>query len=239
MIQKLWDRPEYAPYAHQWQTRLQTLQQRAAYYDGSVYDATRRALQPFYSGQWAKLYKGIKALYLPLQRAVQVDVGIVPGGWAFRADAPAAWTVARDQVFQWSDWAIDGPLLVHYGAQYGVSGLMVADVPQLQRVIIRPVDPCCFMTVPGGLYDTRPALAFKIETRTGDDGQDYEYAEVYTPDTIRTYRNGEPHGFDGRASAYTNNLGEVPFVEIEHIKSGKPYGEATYQHAIPLLNEVN
>lgn len=228
----IFDNAEFSHLQSRWIARGRELQRRAGYYDGSVYKRHNLGwLAP-------RLYKGVKALYLPLHRAVSVDAGIIPGGWAFPEDAPTAWEDARKLLWSWSSWATDGVLYVHYGAQYGLSGLRVADLRDLNRVVVKPCDPTRFMLVPTSQYDDTPAMAVYIEYRDTADGL-CEYAEVIEPDRVRTFYEGSLVGVGGRDAEYVNPLGFVPFVESQHIRTGEPYGECTYQMAIPLLDEVN
>ncbi len=228
---------EFKQYEKQWQNRVAELNRRASYYDGSVYSQARKQLD------WLapRLYKGIKPLYLPLSRAVDVDAGIIPGGWELPPDEPKSetWKKAMDTVFDWSNWDTDGVLFVHYGAQYGVSGLRIADMRNERMVIVQPVDPMLYMLVDKNMYTPDVQMALWVERRTDSMGEDYEYAEVITPESIRTYKDGQPEGFDEREPEYKNELGFVPYVEVRHIETGKPLGECTFQKSIDLLNEVN
>lgn len=228
---------EFKGYANRWHARQRELARRKGYYDGSVYKGIRDA---FSSTKMLtpRLYRGIKTLYLPLFRAVQVDAGIIPGDWAWEEEAPDAWEAARAQIFDWSDWRRRGVLYCHYGACFGVTGLRVADLRNRGQVQLLPVSPEYFMLVETGQYDTAPTIAFWLEQREAD-GETVEYAEVITPDLVRTYWDGKPTGIEGRDPEYPNELGFVPFVETRHIESGDPLGECTYQMAIPLLDEVN
>lgn len=236
-IKSIFDLEEFKPYKAEWNSRLNTLSTRAKYYDGTIYSEARGLL-----GWLApRLYGQIKPLYLPLSKAVDIDAGIIPGEWKLPEDDPKtkAWQKAIDTVFDWSSWDTDGVLYVHYGAQSGLSGLKIADLRKSKRVIIQPTDPTLFMLIGMGMYDDSPDMALFIEKKTDELGKDYEYAEVITPQTIRTFKNGIPAGFDDRESEYKNELGFVPYVEVRHIETGKPYGEATFQKSIPLLDEVN
>jgi hypothetical protein len=168
----------------------------------------------------------------------------VPGDWALpdgTSEQPfkATWKPAVNQVFDWSDWDRDGVLYVHYGAQYGVSGLKMSDLRELGQVVVKPVKPTCFLLVDAGDYDDTPQMAIYVETRMDATGKEYEYAEVITAEAVRTFKNGQPETFGGRDGEYPNELGFVPYIEIEHIKTGERWGESTYQKAIPLLDEVN
>lgn len=241
-VTSIFETDEFTGYAAQWAQRQQLLAYRKAYYDGTIYASVRErfaALGKLSPMLGPRLYRGTKALFLMLSRAVDVDAGIIPGGWAFAEDAPAAWETATKQVFAWSDWATDGVLYVHYGAQYGVSGLKVADLREQGRVIIKPLDPCCFMLVRSGQYDRTPRLGIIVEQRTDGAGEAYEYAEVITAEQVRTFVGGEPMGVDGREASYPNELGFVPIVERHHLLTGADLGEATAEKVFPLLDEVN
>lgn len=238
----LFDLDEFRPYAAQWAARQTELAHRRAYYDGTIYANVRdrfAALGKLSTTLGPRVYRGTKALFLMLARAVDVDAGIIPGGWTFADTAPPAWNAAAQTVFAWSDWATDGVLYVHYGAQYGVTGLKVADLRDRGRVRISPLDPCTFLLIRSGQYDPSPRMAIIIETRMDGDGDDYEYAEVITAETIRTFVDGEPAGVEGRAAEYPNLMGVVPVIERHHMLTGEPFGEATAQRVFPLLDEVN
>lgn len=234
MIQSIFELDEFKPFKGVWDARVKELARRRAYYDGSVYGDLRDRLRWMYP----RLYRGIKPLYLPLSRAVDVDAGIIPGGWKLPDDAPRDWEPAIRQVLDWSGWSTDGVLYVHYGAQYGLSGLKLADLRDDRRVVIKPVDPSRFMLVYGSPYDADPAMSIYCEHRT-EAGAICEHAEIITPDEVRTYRDGQLVGVAGRDGSYRNELGFVPYVEVRHIETGDPLGEATYQKAIPMLDEVN
>ena len=236
-VKSIFELPEFKPYEKAWNTRVKTLSKRASYYDGSIYNENKKDL----GWLMPRLYRGIKPLYLPLASAVDVDCGIIPGDWKLPEEdsRTEGWQNAIDTVFDWSNWDTDGVLYVHYGAQYGVSGLRVADLRDIQKVIVQPIDPTLYMPIGMSAYDNKPDMSIMIETRQDTSGDDFQYAEVITPQQIRTFKAGEPFGFDGRDAEYGNEQGFVPFVEIRHIETGKPFGECTFQKAIPLLDEVN
>jgi hypothetical protein len=235
MPKSIFDLDEFKPFFDIWHARLTEFQARESYYDGSVYKKYNDGLG------WLgpRMYKNIRPLYLPLSRAVDVDAGIIPGGWELDSSTTPEMQAALDLIFGWSHWATDGVLYVHYGSVYGCSGLKVADLREARQVVIKPVNPKKFLLVPGAQYDETPAMALWIEDQTGDNGELYEYAEVITPQAIRTFRGGAPYGYDGRDAEYKNELGFVPYVEAHHIEVGDELGECTYQKAIPMLDAVN
>ncbi len=225
---------QFKPFAKQWEERQAELITRAGYYDGSAY---RKARDQFWT-LGAQVNGKIRPLFLPFARAVDVDAGIIAGGWEFPDDDPKyqVWEDARDALFDNSDWDVNGVLFVHYGAMYGVSGLRVSDFP---TVTVTPADPTRFMLVYNGVYSKSPAMCFWVEKRTDESGKEYEYAEVITDTTISTYKDGLLFGYDGREPIYENTIGKVPVFECVHINDGTPLGECTYQKAIVLLNELN
>jgi hypothetical protein len=233
----IFDLPEFEEYKSRWDNRQNSLKSNVQYYDGSVYQKTKA----FFGFLMPRLYGGIKPLYLPLSRAVDIDAGIIPGGWSLPTDEPNSkvekWQAAINTVFDWSKWDTDGVLFVHYGAQSGLTGLRIADLREEGRVIIQPVNPLKFMLVGNSIYTDQPEMAIWVEEL--DDGKPFEYAEIITPESIRTFRDGIPTGFDGREEEYKNEIGFVPYVESAHINTGSSFGEATFKKSIPLLDEVN
>lgn len=239
---KLFANSEFEHLADRWTIRQQNLAYRAAYYDGTIYRNVRdrfTALGQLQAMLGPRLYRGTKALFLMLSRAVDVDVGIIPGDWAFDDDAPQAWEDATKQIFAWSDWEREGPLYVHYGAQYGLVGLKVCDLNDIKRIKLEVLDPSCFMLSRESTYAMGNTQAIILENRQWANGTIYEYAEVITADWIRTFADGQPYGFDGRPEAYPNPQGALPVIEVKHLHTGNELGECTYQKAIPLLDEVN
>lgn len=221
---------EFKPYEPLWAKRTTELRRRGSYYDGSIYSGFRESVKRLGSVALG-LYRGIKPLYLPLARAVDVDAGIIPGGWLLAESATDDQREAKQTIFAMSDWGTDGVLFVHYGAKYGNVGLKVSDLRDMQKVVVKPVDPLRFMFA-------EPEMVIYVEKRHGLNG-DYEYAEVTTPSNVRTYRNGALEGFEDNEPEFANQLGFVPYVEARHIETGEALGDATYLKAIPMLDEVN
>jgi len=228
-VSSIFDLEQFKIYREAWRTRTAELQRRRSYYDGSMYDQLRSAL----GWLWPRVAPSIRPLYLPLARAVDVDAGLIPGAWSLREDAPQAWRTAIEQIHAWSAWHTRGVLFVHYGAQYGVSGLKVADVRDEKRVLVQPIDPLTFM-----LSSEPEPLALIVEERTKA-GEPFEYAEVISRTSIATFANGQPTAFDGRPAQYENVLGEIPVIEARHIETGAALGEATFQKAMVLLDQLN
>ncbi|TXH11549.1 MAG: hypothetical protein E6R03_14275 [Hyphomicrobiaceae bacterium] len=220
---------EFKAYSNQWHSRQAELSRRKGYYDGSVYRNVRLTIGPLAP----RLYKGIKSLYLPLSRAVDVDAGIIPGDWAWEEEAPEAWDVARQQIFDWSNWRTQGVLYVHYGAVFGLSGLKVADVRDLGQVQVIPCSPEYFMLVETNRYNRTPMLGFWLEHQHNDKGELQEYAEVITPDEIRTFIDGKPAGIDGRPERYPNALGSCRWWKSSTRRRGRSWVNAPINSPSP------
>lgn len=239
----IYDLEEFKPHKDRWDTRQTELSRRKSYYTGAVYQAVRRSLANVVGHYAHRLYKGIKPLYLPLARAVDVDAGIIPGGWPLldQENENSPLVQAKEIVFGWSRWRTEGVLYVHYGAQMGISGLKVSDLRQEndRRVIIQPVDPLRFMLVGSSAFDDTPAMSIFVEERQDVSGEEIEYAEVTTPESIRIFVNGELSEFDGYGPEEVNDLGFVPYVEVQHMRTGAPLGECTFQKSIEMLDETN
>ncbi len=234
MSRSIFDLDEFKPYADTWRARQAAFATRRAYYDGSIYGAVRSSL----SWLGPRIGGAIRPLYLPLARAVHLDAGIIPAHWTLTEEAAPLVDAAR-LVLDWSNWLTDGVLFTRFGAEFGSVGLKVSDLRDAGRVVIRPVSPEFFLLVPSGDYDATPGMAICVQTRRGADGKPFEYAEVVSPNLIRTYADGEPRGLGGRKPEYPNALGFVPWVETPHLASGDALGECTFQNVMPLLDELN
>jgi hypothetical protein len=217
---------EFKALAPRWIARTGEFARRRSYYDGSAYSST------YTSMGWlgARLGGAIRPLYLPCGRAVNLDSGIVPGGWQ-TLSAPGGLV----DLFERSDWTINGSLYVHYGAQFGNVILRVADVA---GGVVQPVSPETCMLVESSLYDRTPRMALTVQT-VEVDGRDAEYAEVIEAQRVRTYVDGVQKSVGGRPAEYPNPRGVVPFVEVRHINGGGDMGDCAFQAALALLDTVN
>ncbi len=232
----IFDLEEFKPYKKAWNNRQTELARRASYYDGSVYEGLTGLgiLGP-------RLKQAIEPLYLPLSRAVDIDAGIIPGGWKLPEEDPKSetWQKAIDAVFDWSNWDTDGVLYTHYGSLYGPVGLRVSDLRAEEKVIIQPIDPMLFILIGMRAYDNTPDMSIMVEKRENAAGESFEYAEVVTIESIRTFADAVLTGFDGRDPEYKNELGFVPYVEIRHKETGRGLGECTFQKSTVMLDAVN
>lgn len=177
----------------------------------------------------------IKPLFTPLARAVNIDVSLIPGGWQLTEESQQA---AFGMLLKESRWEIEGDIFVRYGVAMGESGLRIVDDRINKRVYLAPIRPDRYVTQSTSVYDPTPALAIFIDMSVDADGEDVEWAEVITPSTIATFKNGEPMGRGDREASYDNALGFVPLVVAVH-DIGDGVGEPTFDDSIVALDQVN
>ena len=228
---KLFDRPEFKQYEDRWHARFNELKRRHSYYDGSIYDWNANLFSWFTGYTRYQLYENIRPLYLPLNRAVDIDAGIIPGQWTFSEDVTEQQLNLIKEIFNNSNWDVDGVLYIHYGAIYGTSVLKMADHRESRIVTIHAIRPTMAMLT--DIY------SFQLEDRIDEQGEKFEYGEVITKESVMTFKDGEPEGFEGREPEYRNELGFIPYIEIPHINVGSFIGDSTYQRTILLLDQVN
>lgn len=226
--------PEFRGYEARFNQRASTFGQYRRYYTGKIYDDSAFKLAH-------KLYAQTKALLSFLARAVDLDVALVPGvqqPWELAEGTPAAIIAAQKTLYEWSSWDTEGDSWLEDGATCGEA--MIKVVPDMDRrtVQMQRLKPELAMLTPhidpetGALVD----LALIIDRSIVDqEGKQYEYAEAITPTQIRTYRNGEPHGYHGNPDRYDNPLGFVPVTRTKNDAECRP----TFAKALPQIDSVN
>jgi hypothetical protein len=175
---------------------------------------------------------------------VRVDVAKVPGGWQIdrgnpdedRPAVPRPVAAAVRQVRAWSKARATYSRAVLHGAVAGEFGLMVVDDRVAKTAAIVALRPDEVVT--GTLEDGTP---FGLIVKSGlvDRAGRYEYAQLITPTSSRTYRNGDPHGYDGRRPEEPNLLGFVPVLLAPFLAGENGIGENAFAGAAELLNRVN
>ncbi len=224
--------PEFKPYGGRFLARVNTFSLLRRYYNGNVYESAEFKRQ-------YRLYGETKSLLSFLARAVDLDVALIPGvmdPWALGEDTPAATLTAQQQLYEWSSWPITSDDWIEDGATCGEAFLKIVDLPgmvQLQRLkpelcmLTSHLDPATQQVVDLALIVDKAALDAAGET--------YEYAEAITPMQIRTYRNGDPWGYDGNPDRYDNPLGFVPVVAAQNDSQCR----STFDKCLPQLDSVN
>lgn len=233
-IKSIFDLEEFKPYAVAFQARKTRFARYWRYYKAELTVAGEWATD---MGQLlgAALGTAVKPIFTPLARAVELDVALIPGDWKVDATGENQQN-GLDRLFDWSKWDCEGDIFVRYATALGEAGLRVVDDRLNKRVLIQPIRPDTYITIPTSAWDTTPRMVISL-TRMAED----EIAEVIEPTRIRTYKNGLPYALDfdaGRGAVYANPLGFVPFVVCK-LDSGDGAGEPTFDNTLPALDQVN
>lgn len=224
--------PEFKPYEGRFLGRVGKFSTYRRFVDGTIYRDSNFRLAH-------QLYAETKALFSFLARAVDLDIALVPGvmgPWALEEKTPKAILAAQKQLYEWSSWPIVSDEWLEDGASLGEAMLKIVPVPgmvQLQRLkpelcmLTAHLDPETKQTVDLALIIDRAAL--------DNAGERYEYAEAITPTQIRTYYNGDPHGYNGNPDRYPNPLGFVPVVATSNDSECRP----TFAKTLEQITSVN
>lgn len=218
----IFDLDEFRPYAARFYARKTKYIKYRRYYDGTIYSDSSFKLAH-------RLYAQTKALYSFLARVVDLDVALVPGlsnSWELEGDDKQI-LAARDQLYDWSNWSIAGDSWVEDGVILGEAMIKIVPNVDMGTIQMQRLQPESCLTV-GGM------VIIADNTRVGDDGVMFEYAEVITPETIRTYKNSEPFDY-GFGAMYDNPVGLIPLVIVENDTDARP----TFAKMLPQLDSVN
>ena len=221
---------DLAIYRRRWQQRVLHYALLRAYYAGTVYDAYPQLVTAL------KLYSGIRQIFGPLRRAVRVDVAKVPGGWAFHPDVPKEVQAAVEQVRTWSHHRASYSRAVLHGAVSGEFGLLMVDDRMAKTVCICPLRPDEVVT---GTFADGTMFGLVVKSNLVDRAGLHEYAQLLTPTTITTYRNGAPHDYDGGGATRPNLLGFVPLLLSPYLAGESGIGENAFAGTQELLDRVN
>lgn len=220
----IWDLDEFKSLKRKFFLRNQELQKRKSYYDGSVYkdfSVTLGTLAP-------RLLNGIKSLYLPLAFSVDMDSGLIPGGWKLndsKYDLEAE-SILIDKIKSNSDWITSGVLYIHYAAIYGQVYLKSIDGDEPRLEIVEPTK---MMLLKSDIYRKEYDKSIFISY----DEEDNEIAEVIDSMTVRTFLNGE------LTSNTENVYHKIPYTFIKFIEDGTNLGSNTFSKVTSVLDEVN
>ncbi|MCL4867807.1 MAG: hypothetical protein KJ063_02465 [Anaerolineae bacterium] len=224
---------EFKPLAGLYERRKRLYGNYWKYYKAEVYKPSGMGGSELGQYTQQRIANATRPLFTPLARAVNLDVALIPGGWAI---VPAASELqgAVEALFEASAWEVEGDIYTRFTVAMGEAGLLVVDDREQNQVSLQVLRPDRYVVERMGRYDARPKRLVFIEMEHGGD----ELATVIDPDLIRTYRNGEPEGFEGRPPAYVNGLGFVPFAAAVD-DPGDGEGEPTFDDVIASLDEVN
>ena len=224
--------PEFKPYEARFISRVAQLIQYRKFVDGTIYaDSQFRMMH--------KLYAQTKSLFSFLARAVDLDIALVPGvmgPWELNEDTPQAILDAQAQLYEWSEWPIVSDEWLEDGTTLGEAYLKI--VPSIGMVQLQRLKPevCMLVEHFDPTEQETVDMALIVDRNCCDNaGEQYEYAEAITPTQIRTYMNGEPHGYNGNPDRYPNPLGFVPVVETHNDSECRP----TFSKVLAQITSLN
>lgn len=200
-----------------------------------------------------RLYRHTRSLYNPVRRLVDLYAGLVwPGVLTMDKDIPKHVPVATpippdtpeniraaiDQLFQWTNFASQRYALVRYGACLG--NVMVEIIDDLDSGKI-----AFDVMWPGFVKDLKLDYSGHVKEYTieyqfedQDDGRVYTYRREVTQESISTYRDREPHSYDGVPARYDNPYGFAPAVWVPHSNVGGIYAAPAIRN-IDKIDELN
>jgi hypothetical protein len=230
----IFELPEFKAYQGRFTQRANTFGQYRRYASGKIYDDSNFKLAH-------KLYAQTKSLLSFLARAVDLDIALVPGvmqPWALAEGTPTKLVDAQKTLYEWSSWDTEGDEWLEDGTTCGEAFLKIVPDEVARQVRMQRLRPelCLLTKHVDPETATTVDLALIIDRgMTDSEGKSYEYAEAITPTVVRTYWNGEPHGYHGNPDRYDNPLGFVPVVRVKNDSECRP----TFAKTLPQLDSVN
>lgn len=222
-----------------------------ALYANDIFESTQ--LWGYYRAQF-RLYRQIRALYNPVRRLCDFYGGaIYPGvltldGERLPEGVPLAIPLAEDTdpalkaalgvFWRWTNMQALKSVVVRYGAIAGNVLVELVDDPATGKVTAGVVWPALIQDIDQDRSGN--VLGYTLRyLATDDDGYQYEYRKVVDKRQIATYRDGEPHGYDGAPAVTPNPYGFVPAVWCKHREIGSNFGAPAIHGSIGKLDELN
>lgn len=228
---------------------------RRAYYHGETYERHDAGVAAIKS--WEGLPRYIRPIALIPRRAVEWWPGhVFPGAWtsdglpasngrpnriAYDADVAPEVREATQQAFTWAN----GPRFllpfVRAGAMLGNAFAEVVNDPIRKKVYPLQLDPDYVVELERNATGDVTMYRLAIPMRT-DAGQSYLWGKRVDRETITTYYDDEPRGYDDQPAVTENPYGFVPAVWCAHVETGGQYGwrgASAIDGTLPLLDELN
>jgi hypothetical protein len=82
-------------------------------------------------------------------------------------------------------------------------------------------------------------MSFAYTEVAGKVEKAYVRTDLYFPDEVRTFRDGQPFGFNGNPATMPNELGHVPVTHIRNMDVGLDYGIPSFMDILPAIDVVN
>lgn len=225
----------------------------ASFYDNTTFrDVVHKWAQQYRSSY--QLYKAIRNIYNPTNRCVEfwkwmiwggildpqaLETGAIP----IRTENQALRT-AISQLWRDSNWAANKDLVSQWGSELGDVGLKIVDDTDKEQVRLQVIHPKMIKDLtldPNGYvkgyvlqeerYLDNRKVTFQEECwRAPDDDTNIHFA---------TYKDGQLYAWNDIAAEWTEPYGFVPFVAIQHIRTGMTYGWAEIHTVRVKIQELD
>jgi hypothetical protein len=226
-------------------------QQLFAYYSNTAFEDV---------AAWARyrlrhsLYRYTRPIFNPITRVVDfyaehIYPGILtpenlsksgrPSAIPFSADTAPEIRAGAGQLWQWSNWQVNNPIMVQHGALTGNVLVEVIDDVESGKIRFQTIFPSNVADFRLDDYGNLKAyvLEYQVSDPNIDGGRSFTYAKEVQPEFIAYYKNGQPHDY-GRG-AVTPGYGFVPAVWVKHLDIGMDYGVAAIRSSLGKIDELN
>lgn len=223
-------------------------------YDNSTYRDHVHAWAQQYRANY-QLYKAIRNIYNPTNRCVEFWKWMIWGGLldeeALEAGAIPIRTKnqklrpAIAKIWKWSNWQANKDLITQYGAEMGDVGIKIVDDPDKQEVRFEIVHP---KTIKDLTLDANGYVkGYKLQEIRWWQGKKVTFEEECWRDAdgateavhFATYKDGQLFAWNGKVAEWTEEYGFVPFVAIQHIRTGMRYGWAEIHSVRVKIHELD
>jgi hypothetical protein len=201
------------------------------------------------------LYRYIRSIYNPTQRLVDFYVDhVYPGvlsedGSRLPSGVALAIPLADDtdddlkaaiaQLWQWSNWQDGCGLMVRYGAALGTVLVEVADEVDRSKVTTNVVWPGHVAELDLDSTDNVQGYALEYDAVEEESDRTYTYRKEVDKESIRTFKDDAPYGYDGNDAVLPNPYGFVPAVWAKHINQGGDFGIPALRGSLGKIDELN
>lgn len=204
-----------------------------------------------------RLYRSTRLIYNPVTRLVDFYAGQVYPGVLRLTSQSQADSQAHDfpdaipladieeplsdairQLWQWTNFQARKNQYVRTGAMTGNVLVAIVDDVEREKILFDIIWPGRVADITLDKSDN--VTFYAVEYRAVDaDGLTFTYRKEVDAESIKTFRDGAPEGFDGRPPEYPNPYGFVPAVWAKHSDMGTDYGAPAMGATYIKIDELN
>lgn len=222
-----------------------------AFYENDAYRHVH-SWAPAYKHNYA-LYRYIRNIYNPSYRLGEFYKAHLWGGPLDpeAGDAGALPIVTQNpalrpaigQVWTWSNWGTNKDIVTLKGAVLGDALLRVIDDVDAGKVYLEYLNPGIVADLAVDAFGHVKGYTLVESRPHPESGRPVEFKEIVSRDgelvVYRTYLNGSPFAWNGKAEEWAEPYGFVPVVHIEHNNVGLDWGWSEMHPARSKVHEVD